>query len=59
MPTMFRPFHANEKLGLVKFGKLSIDGRKAWANASKRKAMAYERMEPTARRMDGYVALGQ
>ena len=47
------------ELRLVKFGKLSIDGIKVRANAIKRKVTTYERMEPTARGIDGYVALGQ
>lgn len=33
------------ELGLVRFGKLSIDGTKVRDNASKRKAMSYERMQ--------------
>ena len=32
------------EMGLARFGKLSIDGTKVRANASKRKAMSYERM---------------
>ena len=32
------------ELGLARFGRLSIDGTKVGANASKRKAMSYERM---------------
>ena len=31
-------------MGLVRFGVLSIDGTKVRANASKRKAMSYDRM---------------
>ena len=31
-------------MGLARFGKLSVDGTKVRANASKRKAMSYERM---------------
>ena len=33
-----------EKAGLVKLGHVAIDGRKLKANASKHKAMSYERM---------------
>ena len=33
------------EMGVVKFGTLSVDGTKVRANASKRKAMSYERME--------------
>ena len=43
------------ELGLVKFGKLSIDGTKVRANASKRKAMTYERMERAARRLEAEI----
>ena len=32
------------EMGLARFGKLSVDGTKVRANASKRKAMSYERM---------------
>ena len=32
-------------MGLANFGKLSVDGTNVWANASKRKAMSYERMQ--------------
>ena len=41
------------ELGLVRFGKLSIDGTKVRANASKRKAMSYGRM----RREDRLAAI--
>ena len=40
------------ELGLVSFGKLSIDGTKVRANASKRKAMSYERMPEAKRRLE-------
>ena len=40
------------ELGFARFGKLSIDGTKVRANASKRKAMSYGRM----RRLTGEVA---
>ena len=43
------------ELGLVKFGKLSIDGTKVRANASKRKAMTYQRMERAARRLEAEI----
>ena len=39
------------ELGLVRFGKLSIDGTKVRANASKRKAMSYGRMRREERRL--------
>ena len=32
------------EMGLARFGKLSVDGTKVRANASKRKTMSYERM---------------
>ena len=44
-----------QELGLASFGKLSIDGTKVRANASKRKAMSYGRMEEEERRLSGEV----
>ena len=38
------------ELGLARFGKLSIDGTKVRANASKHKAMSYGRMQEEERR---------
>ena len=43
------------ELGLAHFGKLSIDGTKVRANASKRKAMSYGRMEAEERRLSGEI----
>ena len=43
------------ELGLARFGKLSMDGTKVRANASKRKAMSYGRMCEEARRLAGEV----
>jgi transposase len=40
-----------EKAGLVKLGHVSIDGTKIKANASKHKAMGYERMGETEQRL--------
>ena len=40
-----------QKAGLVKLGHVAIDGTKMKANASKHKAMSYDRMEETARRL--------
>ena len=37
-----------EKAGLVKLGHVALDGSKIKANASKHKAMSYERMEKRA-----------
>ena len=49
------------KLGLVKLGHVSIDGSKIKANASKRKAMSYQRMNETEVRLkrEIEVLLGQ
>ena len=44
------------ELGFARFGKLSIDGTKVRANASKRKAMSYGRMQVEERRLTGEVA---
>ena len=43
------------ELGLAHFGKLSIDGTKVRANASKRKAMSYERMRQEQRRLSDEI----
>lgn len=40
-----------EKAGLVKLGHVAIDGTKIKANASKHKAMTYERMSETEQRL--------
>ena len=39
------------QLGLARFGKLSIDGTKSRANASKRNATSYRRMKQEGRRL--------
>ena len=43
-------------MGLVQFGTLSVDGTKVRANASKRKAMSYGRMEEEEARLRGEIA---
>ena len=43
------------EMGLSSFGKLSIDGTKVRANASKRKAMSYGRMVEEERRLKDEV----
>ena len=43
-------------LGLAKLGKLSVDGTKVRANASKRKAMSYGRMLEEAPRLEAEIA---
>ena len=43
------------EMGLARFGKLSIDGTKVRANASKRKAMSYERMGQEEARLQGQI----
>ena len=43
------------ELGLARLGKLSIDGTKVRANASKRKAMSYGRMAKEERRLRGEI----
>ena len=42
-------------MGLARFGALSVDGTKVWANASKRKAMSYERMKKEDERFEREV----
>ena len=41
--------------GVASFGKLSIDGTKVRANASKRKAMSYSRMLEREKRLEGEI----
>lgn len=41
--------------GVAHFGKLSIDGTKVRANASKRKAMSYSRMLQEEKRLEGEI----
>ncbi len=43
------------EMGLARFGKLSVDGTKVRANASKRKAMSYERMGQEAVRLQAEI----
>ena len=43
------------ELGLASFGKLSIDGTKVRANASKHKAMSYGRMQEEEQRLSGEI----
>jgi len=45
-----------EKAGLVKLGHVALDGTKIKANASKHKAMSYERMEQRAAELEAEVA---
>ena len=45
-----------QELGLARLGKLSVDGTKVRANASKRKAMSYDRMQEEERRLEGEIA---
>ena len=44
-----------QELGLARLGKLSIDGTKVRANASKRKAMSYDRMQAEERRLESEI----
>src|SRR5271156_2800504 len=45
-----------EKAGLVKLGHVALDGTKIKANASKHKAMSYERMDKRATELEAEVA---
>src|SRR5260370_41996070 len=45
-----------EKAGLVKLGHVALDGTKIKANASKHKAMSYERMEKRAAALEAEAA---
>ena len=44
-----------QKAGLVKLGHLSLDGTKVKANASKHKAMSYDRMDKTLQQLEAEV----
>ena len=46
----------SREMGLVRFGTLSIDGTKVRANASKRKAMSYDRMLQEEARLEEEIA---
>src|SRR5260370_39758567 len=48
--------HLCEKAGLAKLGHVALDGTKIKANASKHKAMSYERMEGRATELEAEVA---
>src|ERR1700686_4750047 len=48
--------HLCETAGLVKLGHVALDGTKIRANASKHKAMSYERMENRASELEAEVA---
>jgi transposase len=48
--------HLCERTGLVKLGHVALDGTKIKANASKHKAMSYERMEKRAAELEAEVA---
>jgi transposase len=45
-----------QKAGLVKLGSVALDGTKVKANASKHKAMSYERMKKDEQRLRGKVS---
>ena len=44
-----------QELSLARFGKLSVDGTKVRANASKHKAMSYDRMQAEEQRLESEV----
>lgn len=44
-----------QKAGMVSLGHVALDGTKMKANASKRKAMSYERMKKTEKELEGIV----
>jgi transposase len=44
-----------QKAGLVKLGHIAIDGSKLKANASKHKAMSYERMSETEKKLEDEI----
>lgn len=44
-----------QKAGLVKLGNVAVDGSKVLANASKHKAMSYDRMEQAERQLEAEI----
>ena len=48
--------HLAQRLGLVRLAHVAQDGTKVLANASKHKAMSYERMGPTIAKLEGEIA---
>jgi hypothetical protein len=44
-----------QKAGLIKLGHISLDGTKVKANASKHKAMSYDRMDKTLQQLEAEV----
>lgn len=44
-----------KRMGLIRFGNLALDGTKIDANASKHKAMSYERMEGTIAKLENEI----
>ena len=44
-----------QELGLARLGKLSIDGTKVRANASRRKALSYDRMQEEEQRLESEI----
>ena len=51
----FQVLHLCQKAGLVKLGHVALDGTKVKANASKHKAMSYQRMQETEARLQREV----
>ena len=52
----FRKDHVDALSGLVKLGHVALDGTKVKANASKHKAMSYQRMKEKAAQLAAEVA---
>lgn len=48
--------HVAQEAGLVKLGTVAVDGTKLKANASKRKAMSYGRMQEEERRLESEIS---
>jgi hypothetical protein len=51
-------FRLCSRAGLVKLGHVALDGTKVAANASKHKAMSYDRMKKTEQACDVWVLWG-
>lgn len=51
-----QPLHLAQKLGMVKMGRVALDGTKLEANASKHKAMSYGRLVEKEERIEAEIA---
>jgi len=50
-PSLFQPLRLTLETGMMKLGRVALDGSKVKGNASKHKAMSYGRMKETEKRL--------